>query len=76
MLSWVNGIVALGNQDDVDQIECDLNDGGLLIIEHASGEDNDTYIFTKNASGDISEKHIPVLVGNDEYMDGDVPPEP
>ena len=54
----------------------DVEDDGLLIIGHVSGEDNDADIFTKNTACPIFEKHIPVFVRNDEYMDGDVSPEP
>ena len=53
----------------------DLKDEGMLTIEHVSGEDNDVDLFTKNTTGSIFEKHIPVLIGNDEHMDGDVSPE-
>ena len=54
----------------------DLKDEGLLSIGHVSGEDNNADIFAKNTTGPIFENHIPVLVGNGEYMDEGVSPEP
>jgi hypothetical protein len=48
----------------------ELKEEGLLVVRHISGEDNDTDIFTKNTSVSTFMKHIPVYVGNDEYMDG------
>lgn len=47
----------------------ELKDEGLLVIRHVPGTDNDADIFTKNVTGDIFEKHIPLYVGHDdEYL--------
>ena len=54
----------------------ELKDRGLLLIRYVPGDENDADIFTKNTACPIFEKHIPVFVRNDEYMDGDVSPEP
>ena len=48
---------------------CELKDEGLLVIKHVSGEDNDADIFTKNVTAAIFNKHIPMYVDKDEYMD-------
>ena len=50
----------------------ELKEEGSLIIQHVSGEENEAdIIFTKNASVKIFERHIPKLVGRDEYMRSD-----
>jgi hypothetical protein len=41
----------------------------LLVIKHIPGEDNDADIFTKNTAASVFNKHIPVYVGVDEYME-------
>ena len=51
----------------------DLKDNGVIIIRHVSGDDNDADIFTKNVTGRIFERHIPMYVGHDEYIKGDAP---
>jgi hypothetical protein len=47
----------------------ELKDQGLLVIKHIPGEDNDADIFTKNTAASVFNKHIPVYVGVDEYME-------
>ena len=42
------------------------------MIKHVSGEDNDLDILTKNTTGPIFEKHIPMFVRDDKYMGKDV----
>ena len=49
----------------------ELKDRGLIVIRHISGDDNDADIFTKNTSAAVFERHIPLYVGVDEYMNGD-----
>ena len=46
----------------------DLREAGIVKIEWISGETNPSDIHTKNVSGPDLNKHLPNLVGNDEYM--------
>ena len=48
----------------------ELKDDGILIIRHVDGASNDSDIFTKNTDSATFNRHIPLYVGNDEYMDG------
>jgi hypothetical protein len=46
----------------------ELNDQGLLVIKHIPGERNDDDIFMKNVTSVIFNRHIPLYMGNDEYL--------
>ena len=46
----------------------ELKDQGLLVIKFVPGDLNTAEILTKNTTGSIFERHIPNLVGIDEYM--------
>ena len=48
----------------------ELKDKGLLVIKHIAGEQNDADIFTKNVTSAIFDRHVPLYVGNDEYVRG------
>ena len=41
----------------------------MLVITHINGDDNDADVFTKNTTAAIFNKHIPLYVGKDKYMD-------
>ena len=45
-----------------------LKEDGLIIVKLINGDDNDADIFTKNVTADEFEKHIPLYVGRDIYM--------
>ena len=45
-----------------------LKDQGLLVIRHIAGELNDADIFTKNVTSAIFDRHVPLYVGQDEYV--------
>ena len=49
---------------------CKLKDEGLIVVRWIPGDENEVSIFTKNTAAPIFERHIPKLVGDDEYMDG------
>jgi len=53
-----------------------LKDLGLLAITAISGEENDANIFTKNTAASVFQKHLPLYVGEDEYMEKNETPEP
>ena len=46
----------------------ELREAGIVKIEWISGESNPSDIHTKNVSGPDLNKHLPSLVGKDEYM--------
>ena len=46
----------------------ELKDQGLLVIRHISGESNDVDIFTKNVTSAILDRHVPLNVGEEEYV--------
>ena len=46
----------------------ELKDQGLLVIKHIAGEENDADIFTKNVTSAMFNKHVPLYVGTDEYL--------
>ncbi len=46
----------------------ELKDQGLVVIKHIAGDRNDADIFTKNVTSAIFDRHIPLYVGNDEYV--------
>ena len=39
-----------------------------MVIRHISGESNDADIFTKNVTSAIFDRHVPLYVGEDEYV--------
>jgi esterase/lipase len=41
---------------------------GLLVIRHITGESKDADIFTKNVMSAEFDRHVPLYVGNDEYV--------
>ena len=45
-----------------------LKDQGLLVIRHIAGESNDADIFTKNVTSAEFNRHIPLYIGEDEYV--------
>ena len=45
----------------------ELNDQGILVVKHVAGDSNDAYIFTKNTTTGVFERHLPKFVGEDEY---------
>ena len=51
----------------------ELKEEGLMVIKHVPGVDNDADIFTKNVDAQTFERHLPVFVGHDEYMDAKTP---
>ena len=46
----------------------ELKDQGILVVWYVPGDRNDADIFTKNTTAGIFERHIPVFVGEDEYL--------
>jgi hypothetical protein len=50
----------------------ELKDGGLLVIRHISGDDNDADIFTKNTTSAVINKQVIKFVGNDECVQDSV----
>ena len=44
-----------------------LKDLGIIEVRHVPGDNNNADIFTKNITRAVFEKHIPKLVGSDEY---------
>lgn len=49
----------------------ELKEDGLLNVRWKKGDDNVADIFTKNTTNPVFQRHLPVLVGRDEYMKGD-----
>ena len=47
---------------------CELKDQGLLVIRHIASESNDADIVTKNVMSALFNRHIPLYVGEDEYV--------
>ena len=47
---------------------CELKDQGLLVIGHIAGESNNANIFTKNVTSAVLNRHIPLYVGDDQYV--------
>ena len=45
---------------------CELRD--TIRVSHIPGDENDADIFTKNTETRVFEKHIPMYVGYDEYL--------
>ena len=45
-----------------------LKDQELLVIKHIPGESNDTDIFMKNVTSAVFNRHVPLYVGSDEYL--------
>jgi hypothetical protein len=54
----------------------ELKESNLMVYKYVKGEDNDADIFTKNTTAAIFERHIPMYVGRDEYMENGKSPEP
>ena len=54
----------------------ELKEQGLLVVKFVPEDLNDADIFTKNTTTATFERHIPLYVGQDEYMDGGKTPEP
>ena len=46
----------------------ELRDEGTIRVSHIPGDENDADIFTKNTETRVFEKHIPMYVGYDEYL--------
>jgi hypothetical protein len=46
----------------------ELKDQGLLIIRHIPGDINDSDIFTKNVTSVVFNKHRPLHMEQDEYV--------
>ena len=49
----------------------ELREEGLIRVSHIPGDENDADIFTKNTETRVFERHVPVYVGYDEYLDDD-----
>ena len=47
----------------------ELKEDGLLLIKWIDGDDNDADIFTKNTSAAVFNRHFPLYVSEDKYMD-------
>ena len=47
----------------------ELKDQGLLVIKHIPHDDNDANIFTKNVTSAIFNRHIPLYLGYNEYLE-------
>ena len=48
---------------------CGLKDQGLIMVKHIPRDSNDVDIFTKNVTATIINRHIPLYVGVDKYLD-------
>ena len=46
----------------------ELKDQGLLVIKHIAGDKNDADIYTKNVTSAIFNRHVPLYIGTDEYV--------
>ena len=46
----------------------ELKDQGILVVRYVPGDRKDADIFTKNTTTGVFERHIPVFVGEDEYL--------
>jgi hypothetical protein len=46
----------------------ELKDQGLLVIQHFAGESNDADIYTKNVTSAVFDRHEPLYVGHDKYL--------
>ena len=49
----------------------ELREEGLIRVSHVPGDENDADIFTKNTELKVFERHVPMYMGYDKYLDDD-----
>ena len=51
----------------------EVKDEGLIMVKHVSGDENEADIFTKNTAAPVFNRHVPMFVGVEKYMEESYP---
>ena len=55
--------------DDQNYFLRELQEEGLIRMSHIPGDENDADIFTKNTETQVFQRHVPMYMGYDEYLE-------